>query len=73
MAEALRDMNFLFVLTFVDDVIIFSTNFQQHISHIKQVLSALAKANLRLKPSKCYFAQNEVTYLGHTLSKHGVP
>ena len=43
-------------LVYLDDVLVFSTTFEQHLSHIHEVLSRFEFANLMLKPSKCNFA-----------------
>ena len=45
---------------------------EEHIAHVKKVLGCLDEARLRLKPSKCKFAQKEIEYLGFTLSPEGV-
>ena len=45
---------------------------QEHLEHADKVLTQLNEAGLRLKPSKCRFAQERVEYLGHTLTSAGV-
>lgn len=60
------------VLVYVDDILIFSKTFEEHLTHLEQVFSRLKKANLTLKPSKCRFGVAKVNYLGHVLSKDGV-
>ncbi|KAJ8652105.1 hypothetical protein O0I10_012295 [Lichtheimia ornata] len=74
-----RAMNYIlapfigrFVYCFIDDIIIFSRNLQDHLDHLKQVFEACHQANLRLKMSKCKFAQDQVEYLGHIVSERGV-
>lgn len=49
-----------------------SHSLQEHKDHIKKVLRRLQEAGLKLKPSKCNFAQSQVDYLGHTLTPEGV-
>ncbi|KAM1456052.1 hypothetical protein ACFXTO_005338 [Malus domestica] len=61
-----------FVLVFFDDILIYSTSWQQHLVHLKEVLTVLHKNQLYLKKSKCSFGQNSVEYLGHIVSKDGV-
>ena len=61
-----------FVHIYLDDILIVSPNFQEHLTHIEQVLAHLAEAGLRFKPAKCAFAQKKVDYLGFTLSAEGV-
>ena len=72
MSEVLRDMNWKYVLVYVDDIIIFSKTFEEHLNHLHQVFSKLREAGLTLKPSKCRFAARKVVYLGHIFSKNGI-
>ncbi|CAC5362607.1 Retrovirus-related Pol polyprotein from transposon 17.6 [Mytilus coruscus] len=72
MAQVLRGINWKFVLCYVDDILVFSENFETHLDHLQQLFNCLSKANLTLKPSKCSFAVTEVKYLGHVISKEGV-
>lgn len=64
MAELLRGCE-EFALPYLDDIAIFSENWESHLKHLDCVLDRIMKANLTLKPSKCKFAQNHVKYLGH--------
>lgn len=61
-----------FVLVFFDDILIFSQQFDQHIDHLKLVLEKLAQHQFYLKQSKCAFAVQQVSYLGHIVSVKGV-
>ena len=72
MSSVLRGLNYRVALCYVDDVIIFSRTFEDHLRHLHDVFSRLRTANLTLKPSKCTFSAPEVHYLGHIISKHGV-
>jgi len=60
------------VLSFVDDICIFSTTLEEHIVHVQQVLERLRQANMQVRLSKCSFAQPEITYLGHVVSGQGI-
>lgn len=53
---------------YIDDIIVFSSNFDEHIEHLKKIFNALKEENLKLKLSKCHFAQQTVNYLGHKIS-----
>ena len=57
---------------YIDDILIASATFEEHLRHLEQVFSRLRAANLRLKPKKCKFLFKEVKYLGHVISVHGV-
>lgn len=61
-----------FVLVFFDDILIYSKDMPAHISHIQEVFQVLQSNSLKLKLSKCSFAQKDVNYLGHIISGHGV-
>ena len=59
-------------LIYLDDIIVFSSTFDEHLQRLANVFAALRGAGLKLKPSKCFFAQKEVHYLGHVISTAGV-
>ena len=59
-------------LIYLDDVIIFSYTFEEHIERLEEVFSRLKQHNQKLKPSKCEFLRSEVTYLGHVVSEKGI-
>ena len=61
-----------FVSVYIDDVLVFSKTFKEHLQHLRQVIDRLEKAGLKLKPSKCHFARKEVEYLGHVITSQGV-
>ena len=52
-------------LVYLDDVIIFSKNLDDHIAHVDEILDTLSAAGVTLKVNKCHFFQKEVEYLGH--------
>ena len=56
-----------FTAAYLDDIIIFSNSWQEHIAHIREVLKRISQAGLTIKASKCEFATAEVEYLGHTI------
>ena len=72
MNEVIRDLNWRSVLCYVDDILIFSKNFDEHVQHLAALFDKLIDANIKLKPTKCQFACHEVRYLGHIISKDGV-
>ena len=57
---------------YIDDILVVSRTFEEHLQHLEQVFDRLRKANLRLKPKKCSFLCKEVSYLGHLISVEGV-
>ena len=64
------EWNFVFI--YLDDILVVSATIEEHIAHVRKVLCRLDEAGLRLKPSKCKFARQEIEYLGFTLSPEGV-
>ena len=59
-------------LIYLDDVIIFSSTFNDHLRRLASVFDRLRAAGLKLKASKCHFIQEQVTYLGHIISSEGI-
>jgi hypothetical protein len=55
---------------YLDDILIYSKSFKEHLKHIELILKALIEENIKLKLSKCSFSQKIVKYLGHIISKN---
>ena len=68
MELALNGLQWNICLIYLDDVIIFSTTFEEHTERLKQVLTRIKDAGLKLKPRKCHLYQEKVTFLGHVLT-----
>ena len=60
-----------FVMTYLDDIMIFSENELQHLEHLETVFSRLREAALKMKQLKCDFFKKEIHYLGHLISTQG--
>ena len=58
-----------FVVVFIDDILVYSKDHENHDTHLRLVLETLRKEQLYAKLSKCEFWLNEVSFLGHTVSK----
>lgn len=56
-----------FCVPYLDDIAIFSKTWEAHMEHLDIILKKLEDAKLKIKPSKCQFAQDSVTYLGHVV------
>ena len=56
--EIMRGLNWKFVFCYLDDVIIFSRSFEEHVDHLRQVFDRLRQAGLTLKPKKVHFWPN---------------
>ena len=61
-----------FVVVFIDDILVYSKSKEDHVEHLRLVLSTLREHKLYAKFSKCEFWLEEVAFLGHIVSKDGV-
>jgi hypothetical protein len=60
------------LVVYMDDIIIFSSRFDEHVEDLKEVFQRLEKANVTLNQSKCEFFKNKIHYLGHVISPDGI-
>ena len=72
METVLKGMQWERAVLYLDDIIIFSKDIQEHMERLEEIFQRLKAANLTLKPAKCHFFQQEVEFLGHIVSKEGV-
>lgn len=61
-----------FVLVYLDDILVFSRNADEHESHLRKVLEVLQQHKFKAKRSKCHFNQPELHFLGHVVSRTGL-
>ena len=59
-------------MVFLDDILVFSSSWQEHLEHLESVLSALAEAELLYNGSKCLYAVQRVKFLGHIITAETV-
>ena len=59
-------------LPFIDDCAVHSKDLEGHFVALENVLAAFAKANIKLKPSKCTFFSEEIKFLGHYIDHRGM-
>ena len=62
----------VFVIIFIDDILVYSKTEEDHIKHLRIVLQKLREHKLYAKFSKCEFWITEVSFLGHILSHNGI-
>jgi hypothetical protein len=68
----LSGLNWVSTLVYIDDIIVFSTTFEDHLNHLQEVFDWLCAANMFVKPSKCNFCWTELLFLGHLVWKDGI-
>ena len=61
-----------FAVAYLDDIIIFSKNKEEHLKHLKIIFLRLREAGLKLKRSMCDFMKTQIQYLGHLISSNGI-
>ena len=61
-----------FVVVFIDDILIYSKNNEEHAQHLRIVLARLREHKLYAKFSKCEFWLDRVQFLGHVLTPDGI-
>lgn len=72
MDKVLHGLKFKSCLCYLDDVLICSETFEQHMSDLKEVFMRFRNAGLKLGPKKCSFAAQSCIFLGHQISKDGI-
>jgi hypothetical protein len=72
MNEIFKDYLDDFLLTYLDDLLIYSQTLDEHRKQVKKVLTRLRKYDLFAKPEKCEFEKKVVEYLGFIISEEGV-
>ena len=68
----LNGLTFKYCLVYLDDTIVYSKSFEEHVCHLNEIFSRLIKAGLKLNPDKCIFASDEVSYLGFIVTTEGI-
>jgi len=61
-----------FLVVFIDDILVYSCNEEEHAEHLHVMLTCLREHQLYTKFSKCEFLLKKVHFLGHVLSKEGI-
>jgi hypothetical protein len=72
MNKVLRGLTFKSCLCYLDDVLICSETFEQHVKNINAVFSRFRSAGLKLGHSKLSFVQESCVFFGHLISKDGI-
>ena len=67
--DVLRDFINIFVVVYLDDILVFSRTTTEHTRHVRQVLQRLLENRLFVKAEKCVFSSTAVEFLGHILEE----
>lgn len=60
------------IIIYIDDILIMSRKFEDHIQMVRKVLYTLGKYGIKIKVNKCDFFKQEVSFLGHVLDTNGI-
>ena len=71
MENILRDLRDEIVIPYLDDLIVFSKSFDDHIQHVRTVLQCFREHGIKLKARKCDLFKREVRFLGRKISEDG--
>ena len=61
-----------YCLVYMDDILVFSKTPEEHLAHLRDVLSTIRECGLSVKTKKCHFFQQQLKFLGHIVSKDGI-
>ena len=69
MQNTLGELNLMYCMIYLDDIIVFGHTEEEHLEHLSIVFERFREFNLKLKPLKCSFFQSEIIYLAHHVSR----
>ena len=72
MHTVLKTENWSTCLVYLDDVLIYGKDFDQHMERLELVLRKIHEAGLKLSPQKCNFLQRSLKFLGHVIEENGI-
>ena len=72
MEIVLSGLTYELVLVYLDDIIVYGRNFEEHLERLRIVLNRIRDANLKISPAKCSLFQRKITFLGHVVSAEGI-
>lgn len=72
MNDIFRDYLDQFVVVYLDDILVYSKNVDDHVKHVRCILERLAEHKLYAKKSKCQFGMSELEFLGHIVTDQGL-
>jgi hypothetical protein len=72
MNNVLAPYLWIFALVYIDDIVIFSITFEDHLKHLDQVFAAIAESGITLSPKKCNLGYQSLLLLGQKVSRLGL-
>ena len=72
MQRVMSDFLFEHMLVYLDDLLVYSKTFEEHLTHLRRLFQRIQTTGLKLRLDKCQFLPERVTYLGHTISSEGI-
>jgi len=72
MQNVLAPFLWIFALVYINDIVIFSRSFEDHLSHLDQVFKVVAETRITLATTKCHFTYQSLLLLGQKVSRLGL-
>ena len=72
MQGVLAPFLWIFTLVYIDDIVIYSKTFKDHLDHLDKVFGAIEKSGITLSPTKCHLAYQSLRLLGQKVSRLGL-
>jgi hypothetical protein len=70
--KTLAGLQWQIAVLYLDAIVVFGKSFEDHLCNLRKVFDRLSEAGLKLKPKKCQFLQEEISFLGHIVSDSGI-
>ena len=72
MVNCLGELNLVYAIIYLDDIVVFSDTEEEHLIRLRKVFEKIREQQLKLKPSKCNLFRRSTVYLGHLVSGAGI-
>ena len=72
MQNILAPYLWIFCLVYIDDIVVYSKSYEDHIIHLDKVLGAIERSGVTLSPAKCHMFYDSILLLGHKVSRLGL-
>ena len=72
MQGVLSPFLWLFALVYIDDIVVYSKSWEDHLEHLDRVLRAIAASRITLSPAKCFVGYSSILLLGQKVSPLGL-